>query len=394
MAGITGVPSEANVRARGRALVERLRDYEQAVEDANDAVPAALEREIVGLCVASGLFAPNLPSESGGAALSLPEQVILEEELGRLTNCLWAALWRPPNVLAAATPEQRERWVLPYARGEARGCYAVTEPDAGSDVSRLATIARRDGGGWRITGEKWFVTGGDVARFALVVAMTEPDAGADPVPTVFFVPRDAPGMRWGRQPRFTNNTLYGHPELRLEDVHVGPGNVLGGVGQGISLTHDWFREERLMIAARCVGAARRCLEEAAEWSRQRVVFGTPIADRQAVQWMLADSATELAAARALLYQTTAAVAAGLDPKVAHGQASMVKLFASEMVGRVADRALQIFGGRGYMRENPIERLWRDTRVDRIWEGTSEMQRLVVARALDKRGLDALLDGDA
>jgi acyl-CoA dehydrogenase len=157
------------------------------------------------------------------------------------------------------------------------------------------------------------------------------------------------------------------------------------------LTQEWFREEHLMIAARCVGAARRSLEEAHAWARQRQAFGHQIGDYQAVQWMLADSATELAAARALLYQTVEAIEAGLEPKQAHGQVAMVKLFASEMVGRVVDRALQIFGGRGYMRENPVERLWRDTRIDRIWEGTSEMQRLIISRALDRRGLPSLLN---
>ncbi|MGH2615173.1 MAG: acyl-CoA dehydrogenase family protein [Thermomicrobiales bacterium] len=382
-------PRVRDVRARARELAATLQPYEMAIEEAADAVPAALEREIVGVCVASGLFAPNLPVNLGGAGLSLREQIVVEEELGGLTNWLWSALWRPPNVLVQATPAQRERYVVPYARGAFRGCYAITEPGAGSDVSDLQTVARRDGDGWRISGEKWFVTGGDVARFVLVVATTETAEG--PAPTIFFVDRDAPGMAWGRHPRFTNHALYGHPELRFNDVRVGPEDVLGEIGGGISLTHDWFREERLMIAARCVGAARRCLEEAHAWTRQRQAFGHPIGDYQAMQWMLADSATELAAARALLYQTVNAVAAGLDPKVAHGQAAMVKLFASEMVGRVADRAVQVFGGRGYMRENPVERLWRDTRIDRIWEGTSEMQRLIVARALDRRGLDSLLD---
>jgi alkylation response protein AidB-like acyl-CoA dehydrogenase len=374
---------------KARGLAARLRQYELAVEEAADAVPAALEREIVGACVASGMFAPNMPVAVGGAGLSLRAQVAVEEELGGLTNWLWAALWRPPNVLVHATPEQRELYVRPYTRGESRGCYAITEPGAGSDVSELQTVARRDGDGWRISGEKWFVTGGDVAAFILVVATTETDDGS--VPTIFFVGRDAPGVQWGRHPKFTNHALYGHPELTLDNVKVGPEDVLGGVGQGISLTHDWFREERLMIAARCVGAARRCLEEAQRWSRQRQAFGHAIGDYQGMQWLLADSATELAAARALLYQTVDAIADGLDPKIAHGQAAMVKLFASEMIGRVADRAVQIFGGRGYMRENPVERLWRDTRIDRIWEGTSEMQRLIVARALERRGLDSLLD---
>lgn len=381
---------EPEIRRLARELVATLKPYEMAVEDAAERVPTPLEREIVAHCVASGLFAPNLPVELGGQGFSLREQVVIEEEVGRLTNWLWAALWRPPNVLARATPAQAERWVEPYTRGEFRGCYAITEPDAGSDVSNLRTVARRAGEGWRICGEKWFVTGGDVAAFALVVAATETPHGS--VPTIFFVARDAPGMQWGRQPAFTNHALYGHPELTLVDVAVSEADVLGGVGGGISLTHDWFREERLMIAARCIGAARRCLDEAQAWARQREAFGAPISEYQAVQWMLADSATELAAARALLYQTVDAMQAGLDPKVAHGQAAMVKLYASEMVGRVADRAVQILGGRGYMRENAIERLWRDTRIDRIWEGTSEMQRLIVARALERRGLDALLQG--
>ncbi len=352
-------------------------------------MPAALEREIVAVCRESGLFAPNLPTALGGAGLSLLGQVIVEEELGGLTNWLWAALWRPPNVLVHATPDQVGRYVRPYVQGEFRGCYAITEPDAGSDVSTLQTVARRDGDGWRISGEKWFVTGGDVARFLLVVAMAESEGG--PAPTIFFVDRDAPGVIWGRHPKFTNHALYGHPELTLDGVWAGGGDVLGEVGGGISLTQEWFREERLMIAARCIGAARRSLEEAHAWARQRQAFGHPIGDYQAVQWMLADSATELAAARALLYQTVKAIEAGLEPKQAHGQVAMVKLFASEMVGRVVDRALQVFGGRGYMRENPVERLWRDTRIDRIWEGTSEMQRLIISRALDRRGLSSLLN---
>jgi butyryl-CoA dehydrogenase len=380
---------EKSVRARARALVDALKPYELAVEEAADVVPHSLERAIVARCVDSGLFAPNLPVNLGGAGLALREQVIVEEELGGLTNWLWAALWRPPNVLTHATGAQRDQYVRSYAAGEARGCYAISEPGAGSDVSDLQTVARRDGDGWRVDGEKWFVTGGDVAAFILVVARAETSGGL--APTIFFVDRDAPGVVWGRQPRFSNHALYGHPELRLHDVHVGADAVLGGVGQGISLTHEWFREERLMIAARCVGAARRCLDEAERWSRQRWAFGRPIGEYQGVQWQLADSVTELAAARALLYHTVDAMAAGLDAKIAHGQAAMVKLFASEMVGRVADRAVQIFGGRGSMRDNPVERLWRDTRIDRIWEGTSEMQRLIVARALQRRGLESLLN---
>jgi alkylation response protein AidB-like acyl-CoA dehydrogenase len=165
--------------------------------------------------------------------------------------------------------------------------------------------------------------------------------------------------------------------------------VLGEVGQGISLTQDWFREERLMIAARCLGAAARCIELAHQYAESRVQFGQPIIENQAIQWMLADSATELAAAQALTYKVAADIEAGMEVKVAHGRASMAKLYASEMVDRVTDRCVQIFGGRGYLRENPVERLSRDYRVDRIWEGTSEMQRLIIARAIRRRGLGSL-----
>jgi butyryl-CoA dehydrogenase len=264
-------------------------------------------------------------------------------------------MWRPANVLVHCTETQRARYLLPYIRGEFRGCYAVTEPAAGSDTTRLGTEARPDGDGFVISGEKWFATGGDVARFFMVVA--DVVEGARRLPTIFLVDRDAPGFTVGRTPRFTHSVVYSHPELRLERVRVGPEAVLGGVGLGMELTKDWFRDERLMIAARCLGGAQRALE--------------------------------LAAARALTHKVAWEVREGADPKVAHARASMAKLHASEMVGRVTDRAVQIFGGRGYLRDNPVERLWRDTRVDRIWEGTSEIQRLIIARGLAKRGVEIL-----
>jgi alkylation response protein AidB-like acyl-CoA dehydrogenase len=289
-------------------------------------------------------------------------------------------------VLIHASPEQRSRYVEPNIRGEFRGCYAITEPEAGSDVSSLKTVARRVNGGYRLNGEKWFVTGGDVATFLLVVALVDGDPS---LPTIFFVERDAEGLTFVRTPRMTHSVVYGHPEIRLQDVFVAEDGVLGEVGQGISLTQDWFREERLMIAARCLGAAARCIELAHQYAESRVQFEQPIIENQAIQWMLADSATELAAAQALTYKVAADIEAGMEVKVAHGRASMAKLYASEMVDRVTDRCVQIFGGRGYLRENPVERLSRDYRVDRIWEGTSEMQRLIIARAIRRRGLGSL-----
>jgi acyl-CoA dehydrogenase len=377
---------EVEIRTRARALVDELIPFELAVDEANDVVPPELEREIRSIFLRSGFFAPNFPVGWGGAGLSLAEQVILEEQVGRLTNCLWSALWRPSNVLIHATPEQRSRYVEPNIRGEFRGCYAITEPEAGSDVSSLKTVARRVNGGYRLNGEKWFVTGGDVATFLLVVALVDGDPS---LPTIFFVERDAEGLTFVRTPRMTHSVVYGHPEIRLQDVFVAEDGVLGEVGQGISLTQDWFREERLMIAARCLGAAARCIELAHQHAESRVQFGQPIIENQAIQWMLADSATELVAAQALTYKVAADIEAGMEVKVAHGRASMAKLYASEMVDRVTDRCVQIFGGRGYLRENPVERLSRDYRVDRIWEGTSEMQRLIIARAIRRRGLGSL-----
>jgi butyryl-CoA dehydrogenase len=222
----------------------------------------------------------------------------------------------------------------------------------------------------------------------LVVAHVPSDEG--PLPTVFFVERDAPGVTFFRVPRMTHAVVYGHPEVGFDDVFVGEDAVLGGVGQGLSLTHDWFREERLMIAARCLGAAARCIELATAFATSRVSSASPSSSTRRSSGCSPTATTELAAAQALTYAVTAEIEAGADPKVAHGRASQAKLYASEMVDRVTDRCVQIFGGRGYLRENPVERLSRDYRVDRIWEGTSEIQRLIIARSLDRRGLASLL----
>jgi acyl-CoA dehydrogenase len=372
-------PELRQLQARARAFVEGVLQPLEELCDQQDGLPPEVERAARAQALASGLFAANMPKAYGGAGLTVLEQVVVEEQLGRATNGLWALVWRPAHVLLSGTPAQRERYLLPYIRGEFRGCYAVTEPGAGSDVSRLATEAHPEGDGFRLTGEKWFATGGDVAAFFLILAGVVD--GERRLPTLFLVDRDAPGLTVGRRPRFTHAVVYGHPELRLDHVRVGPDAVLGGVGRGMELTREWFRDERLMIAARCLGAAQRALE--------RRAFGRPLAEHEAIQWMLADSACELAAARALTYKVAWEVDRGVDPKEAHARASMAKLYASEMAGRVCDRAVQIFGGRGYMRDNPVERLARDTRVDRIWEGTSEIQRLIVARGLARRGVDVL-----
>jgi len=378
-----------DLKARARTFAETVLYPLEIACDEGGGLPPELELAARRAAQATGFFAPNISPEDGGAGLGMLEQVMVEEGIGGATGMLWALVWRPSNVLMHATPAQRERYLHPWARGEKRGCYAITEPGAGSDTGLLQATARRDSDGFRISGEKWFATGGDVAWFFMVVATVVDEAGGEGKPTIFFVERDAPGLALAREPRFTHAAVYGHPVLTFDEVRVTQDDILGDVGLGMELTRDWFREERLMIAARCLGAAERALDLALGWAMERQSGGVPLIEHQAIGAMLADSATELAAARALTHKTAWEIDHGLDIREAHAKASMVKLFASEMAGRVCDRAVQVFGGRGYMRDNPVERLWRDTRVDRIWEGTSEIQRLIVARGLAKRGVATL-----
>src|SRR3954451_451828 len=294
--------------------------------------------------------------------------------------------WRPANALRACGPAQRERYLLPGIRGERRDCVAVTERDAGSDPTGIATTAERTSGGFRLDGEKWFVTVGDAADFLIVLANVLPERA----PTLFLVDKDTPGVSVLRTPRYMHTFVYEHPEFGFADVEVGAGAVLGEVGQGYELTRDWFVEERLMIAARAMGAAERALRAAAEWADERRQFGRRLLDFQLIQAMVADSVVDISTNRALVHQVAWEADRGLERKMLHAKAAVVKLAASEAGGRVVDRALQMFGGRGYMRENPCERLYRDLRVDRIWEGTSEIQRLIVGNEVAKRGLDGVL----
>jgi acyl-CoA dehydrogenase len=378
-------PAQEDLRARAWALTESIMAHEQACEEQNG-LTAEAHAEIADRVRELRLNAINMPAEWGGQGLGVLDQVLVQEELGRLTNALWDTVWRPANALRACTPEQRDEYLIPAIRGERRDCFAVTESRAGSDPSLIETTARRVDGGYRIDGEKWFVTVGDVADFLIVLAMVLPER----VPTLFLVDKAAPGVRVLRTPRYMHTFVYEHPEFGFEDVRVPGTAVLGDVGKGYDLTRDWFVEERLMIAARTVGAAERALRSAVEFAGGREQFGAPILDYQLIQGMVADSVVDIATNRALVRQVAWEADQGLDRRLLHGKAAVVKLSASEAAGRVVDRALQIHGGRGYMRENPCERLYRDLRVDRIWEGTSEIQRVIVANEVRKRGLDGIL----
>jgi acyl-CoA dehydrogenase len=382
---LTLTAAQEDLRARARALTETIMAHEEACEEANG-LSSEAHREIADRVRELRLNAINMPAEWGGQGLSVLDQVLVQEELGRLTNALWDAVWRPANALRACTPGQREEYLIPAIRGERRDCFAVTEEDAGSDPSLIRTTAQRVDGGFRIDGEKWFVTVGDVADFLIVLAMVMPERE----PTLFLIDKATPGVRVLRTPRYMHTFVYEHPEFGFEDVRVPESAVLGEVGTGYDLTRDWFVEERLMIAARCVGAAERALRAAVEFAGDREQFGAPIIDYQLIQGMVADSVVDIATNRALVRQVAWEADQGLDRRLLHGKAAVVKLAASEASGRVVDRALQIHGGRGYMRENPCERLYRDLRVDRIWEGTSEIQRVIVANEVRKRGLDDIL----
>ena len=377
--------AQLELKKRARGLARAIMAFEEQC-DVEDGLPSDALEVIAKSTLAAGLNAINMPVEWGGVGLSILDQVLVQEELGQLTNALWDAVWRPANALRACTPEQRERYLIPAIRGERRDCYAVTESGAGSDFTAIESTAEPDGDGYRLNGEKWFVTVGDVADFFIVMANVLPGREA----TLFLVDKDSPGVVLQRTPRYMHHFVYKHPIFTFENVRVEPDQVLGGVGAGNDLTREWFVEERLMIAARSMGASERALREATEWAKERVQFGRPIIENQLIQAMLADSAVEIATNRALVYQVASEADAGMDRKLVHAKAAMVKVSASEAAGRVIDRAVQIFGGRGYMGEYAVERLYRDIRVDRIWEGTSEMQRLIIANEIAKRGLDDLL----
>ena len=375
------LPAEiAELKARVARFIEaEVYPLEARVHERGSIDPAEVDA-VRAKARAAGFSQLNMPREAGGQGLSMLGQVALEEEGGRATNGLgFAVVDRGPAELwEYASPEQRERWLLPVVRGEYREAWAVTEPGAGSDVNALSTSAVRDGDEWVLNGEKWFVTSEGDPGYYIVLAV------ADGEQTLFLVEPGTPGLEIKRVPGFLHDPyLDHHPELVLTDCRVPEGNrVPGGGNEGAK---EWFLVERLFIAARCCGAAARCLGLAREFALEREAFGSRIAEFQAVSFPLADSLTELLAARLLTYHAAHAFDTYENRKIVHGKVSMAKLFASEMASRVVDRSLQVLGGRGYMTENPVARLYREVRVDRIWEGTSEIQRLIVSRGLLKRG---------
>jgi acyl-CoA dehydrogenase len=381
--------TDREIQARAAAFADELIPCEVTAE-LND---GELDKEITSGHAARarelGLCATNMPRELGGQGYTTLQQVLVQEQGGRVTNALAWVLSTPPSWLPeVATPEQLRRFVIPAIRGEREECYAITEEGAGSDVDAIVATARRDGDDYVLNGEKWHVTSYNSADFAFFQGKL---AGGphDGEHAMFLVDLPSPGVRVVRTPAYTHTISHRHPIVAFDDVRVPAGYLVGAEGDGMGFAYEWFRFERLMVAARCLGAAQRLTQEMTAFATQRQVQGQPIVAFGAIGAMLADSLTELFAARALVYETARGIDVGGDVKVAHAQCSMAKLYASEMAGRVADRAVQVFGGRGYMRENVAERFFRELRVERIWEGTSEVQRAIIAGQLVKRGPTAL-----
>ena len=388
MDGLSAADEE--IRRRAREFVDTLVPHEVATELAGGKVAPELAEQLHAEALRRGLYATNMPASVGGPGLTTVQQVLVQEQVGRVTNGLAWCLHTPPQWwVDVATEEQRERWLRPAVRGERHECYAITEELAGSDVSALATTARREGDEYVVDGVKWHVTSYNVADYCFVQAVLTdgPHAGEH---VLLVVDLPWPGIEVVRTPAYSHHIADEHPIVSFTGVRVPASQLIGREGEGMTFAHDWFRFERIMVAARCVGASARLVDEMTAFAGSRLVGGQPLGEYQLVTAMLADSATELFAARAALYEVARAVDAGTDRKVLHARASMVKLLCSETAGRIADRAVQVFGGRGYMRENVAERMFRELRVERIWEGASELQRLIVGQQLLKRGPSAVL----
>ena len=370
---------QALKEAVGRFVESEVYPLEARIVERGSIDPAELDA-LRAKARAEGFAMLNMPSDVGGRDLSMLGQVALEEESGKATNGLgFAVVDRGPRELfEIATPEQIERYVLPIVRGEYREAWALTEPGAGSDLAGLQATAARDGDEWVLNGEKWFVTSEGEPGVYIVLAVAEGEQA------LFLVDPDAPGLEIRRTPGFLHDPYIDHhPEIVFTNCRVPDANRVPASGDAGA--KEWILVERLFIAARCCGAALRLVDLTSAWAQEREAFGSPIAEYQGVSFPLADSLTELHAARLLTYHAAHAFDTLADRSVVHGKVAMAKLYASEMAGRVADRAVQAFGGRGYMLESPAARFYRELRVDRIWEGTSEIQRWVISRGVFKRG---------
>ena len=365
-----------------RSFVEReLYPHEQEVERTGH-LRMELIRELQQKAIAAGLYAANMPESVGGAGLDTLTWLLYERELGRTNYALhWTCVARPSNILLAGTAEQKERYLYPCIRGETWDCLAMTEPGAGSDLRGMKATAVRDGGDWVLNGSKHFISHADIAGFAIVFMKSGEEAGprgTRNLITAFLVDKGTPGFSVRDGYRNVSHRGYTNAILEFDDCRLPAGQVLGEVHRGFEVANTWLGATRLQVGATCLGRAERALEQAIGYAARREQFGQKIGKFQGVSFKLADMATELKAATLLVMEAGWKVDAGT---VTDQDMAMAKLKASEMLAFVADEAIQIHGGMGLMDDLPLERIWRDARVERIWEGTSEIQRHIISRAL-------------
>ncbi|WP_218038441.1 acyl-CoA dehydrogenase family protein [Acrocarpospora pleiomorpha] len=367
---------QRDIRDTARAFVtkELLPLEEEFLRSGLVRLPRERERELQAKAREFGFWGMSTPEAYGGMALPALTQALIHIEVAR-TCVPFRFGGEADNILYAADTAQQEEYLKPTIEGRRLGCFALTEPGAGSDAAAIRTTARQDGGDWVINGQKTFISNGDDADYAIVIAVTDPERGARHGSTAFLVDRDA---GWSSSPIPTMGSWHQPATLFFDQVRVPPGKVLGEVGAGFDLAKRWIGRGRHVISAHCVGIAERCLRMAVDYANLRETFGRAIGENQAVQWMIADSETELEAARWLALRAAWDVDRGAD---ARHSVAMAKLFCCQMVGRVVDRALQIHGGMGYTKELPLEGWYRAVRAMRIFEGTDEIQRLILSRDL-------------
>ena len=378
-----------------RAIVETTRTFvqrelvphEDEIERSERLDPALLHR-LRDTAIQAGLYAANMPEEVGGGGLATLDWMLMERELGHTGYALqMLAVARPSRILLACEGDQRESYLRPVVAGERTECLAMTEPEAGSDLRGMRTRAVRDGTDWLITGTKHFISHADASDFVILFAATGEQAPAADAPrraeiTAFLVDTDTPGLTVLPGYRSVSHRGYGNSVLVFEGCRVPGSAVLGGVGCGFDVANTWLGTTRLQVAASCLGRARRALDLAVRHAATRRQFGRPIGRNQGVAFKLADMSTALESATWLTWRAAWLVDAcrSTDPAV-DSAIAMAKLAASEMLAMVADEALQIHGGMGLMNELVLERIWRDARVERIWDGTSEIQRHIVSRSM-------------
>ncbi len=365
-----------------RAFVETELFPHEAEVERTGVLRRDLIDEIKGKAIAAGLYAANMPEDVGGAGLDTLTWLLYEKELGKANYALhWTCVARPSNILLAGTPEQRERYLFPCIRGEKWDCLAMTEPGAGSDLRGMKASAKADGDDFVLNGTKHFISHADIADFTITfMASGEEDTprGKKKLITAFFVDKGTPGLTIRDGYRNVSHRGYTNAILEFDDCRLPKSAVLGEVHKGFEVANQWLGATRLQVAATCLGRAERALGHAVQYAAERRQFGQSIGKFQGVSFKLADMALELKAAQLLTMEAGWKFDEGT---VTDADMAMAKLKATEMLAMVADEAIQIHGGMGLMDDLPLERIWRDARVERIWEGTSEIQRHIISRSL-------------